>query len=357
MTGCKREREWLLTRREAIGLGAAATAAGALGMGGGPARAAESATVSARTPVAGPGRVVEVHKPGSIGRHYPHGEAAREMVERAVEELSGESDPGRAWGRFVTPEDRVGIKINCLGGRWASTRKEVVDPIVEGVRAAGVPDENIMIYDQFGGNMRVARYEWQDKPGKLRVINHAVLGYDNDYTVVEGARGKLAKTLLWTTAVINVPLLKDHDLVSITCAMKNMVFGNVEKPQLMHREIQVGMPHFYALDAIRSRVRLNVIDGTFCLYEGGPKHNPSTTDRYERVYATCDPVAADAIALEVVEAHRARHKLRPLPKCGRPADYLRLAEELGLGIADRDRIDLEKIELEPFEPEPEEEKS
>ncbi|MBW2275894.1 MAG: DUF362 domain-containing protein [Deltaproteobacteria bacterium] len=336
-----------LSRRDAIKLGSAGVAAGVLTLTTGSHAAPTADPLP--IPGTGPGHVVKVHKPGTIGRWFPHSEAAKEMVDRAVTTLAGEDDLGRAWSKFVSKEDRVGIKINCLGGRFSSTMKEVVDPVVEGLRAAGVPDENIMIFDQYGGSMRGARYEWQDKPGKLRVLNNDALGYLKDFHKVEGARSKLAKTLTWTTAIINVPLLKDHDLAGVTCALKNMVFGCVEKPQIMHRDIHIGLPHFYALEEIRGRVRLNIVDGSFCLYDGGPKHNPKAHVRHETVYATSDPVAADAIALEVIEAEREAHKMRSLDRVRRPATYLALAQELGLGIADRDRINLETIELDPYE--------
>jgi uncharacterized protein (DUF362 family) len=348
MTKKRADSDHWLTRREAIVLGTAGAAGGALTLAtGGIAAAPKSALPP--VPGTGPGQVVKVHKPGLIGRWFPHADAAKEMVERAVTTLAGEDDLGRAWSKFVSSDDRVGIKINCLGGRFSSTMKEVVDPVVEGLRAAGVSDENILIFDQYGGSMRGARYEWQDKPGKLRVLNNDALGYFKDFHKVEGARSKLAKTLDWTTAIINVPLLKDHDLAGVTCALKNMVFGCVEKPQIMHRELHVGMPHFYALEEIRGRVRLNVVDGSFCLYDGGPKHNPKAHVRHESVYATTDPVAADAIALEVIEAERAAHRMRSLTKVRRPATYLALAEELGLGIANRDRINMQTIELAPRE--------
>ena len=214
--------------------------------------------------------------------------------------------------------------------------KEVVDPIVDGVRSVGVPDENIMIFDQFGGNMRGCRYEWQDKPGKLRVINHEVLGYEDEYTRCEGGgKGKLAKTLTWTTAVINVPVLKDHDTAGVTCAMKNMVFGCVERPPMMHSAIHTALPHFYALEAIRGRVRLIICDGSFCLFDGGPKHNPKAQVAHDRVYATTDPVAMDSICLEVVQKYRAEKNMRPLEAVRRPATYLGYAQKMGLGIADR----------------------
>jgi len=195
----------LLDRRDALrmGLGAAA-ALGAIAIGRGVGAVAQPAAKGAVTAaLTGPGHVVCAHKPGMRGRMFPYPVAAREAVHAAVAKLAGDDDLGRAFGRFVSKEDRVGIKINVLGGCLSSTTKEI-DAIVEGVRAAGVPDASIMIFDQYGGNMRGARYVWQEKPGQLRVLNHDVLGYEESVTTCEGGgRGKLAKTLTWCTAVIN----------------------------------------------------------------------------------------------------------------------------------------------------------
>ena len=337
-----------MNRRDVLKLGAAASAAGLLGVSMDTVASA-TPSIERTTPQSGPGNVVRVHKPGMRGRFFPHASAAKEMVEKAVTRLAGEDDIEKAWRRFIKADDRVGIKINALAGRFAGTMKEVVAPIVDGVRAAGVPDENIMIYDQYGGYMRAARFEWQQKPGKLRVINHAVLGYEKSITESGGGgRGRLAKTLTWTTAIINVPVIKDHDLAGVTCAIKNMVCGNVERPPLMHRRIHTALPHFYALDAIRGRVRLILCDGSFCLYEGGPKYNPAAMASHDCVYATTDPVAMDAIALEVVNEFRSKNKLRPLDKCGRPATFLEVAEAIGLGVGTRDRIRVDSIELPAF---------
>ncbi|MCP4605948.1 MAG: DUF362 domain-containing protein [Proteobacteria bacterium] len=339
----------LIDRREALKLGAAASAAGILGLNPLNSHAVDMQS-GVPVLVSGPGHVVKVHMPGMRGRLFPHAEAAKAMVDKAVTTLAKETDLGRAWSKFIQKEDKVGIKINCLGGRFSSTMKEVVDAVVEGVRAVGVLDENIMIFDQFGGNMRGARYLWQDKPGRLRVINHDVLGYEKDWIRVEGCRGKLSKALTWSTAIINVPVIKDHDLAGagITCAVKNMVCGCVERPGLMHREIQTALPHFYAREEIRSRVRLTIADGSFCLYDGGPKHNPAAHITHDCIYASTDPVAMDAIALEVVEGLRKEKRLRSLDAVRRPATYLKLAEEIGLGIADREKIFLETLELPSF---------
>ena len=334
-----------MNRREALKLGAAAATLGHPMV----ARVSRAGDVAIPPRPGSPGYVIKVHMPGMRGNRFPHADAARKMVDEAVCRLTGERDASRAFGHFVTPEDRVGLKINVVGGRMASTMKEVTDAVVDGVRAAGVPDGQIMIFDQFGGNMKGARYLWQERPGILRTLNHDAIGYEREWLRSPGGgRAKLSKALSWATAIINLPVLKDHDLAGVTCTMKNMVFGCVEKPHLMHQDIHTALPHFYAMEEIRGKVRVHIVDGSFCLYDGGPHYKGSAHTTHDSVYATTDPVAMDTIALEVVETLRAANGFKSLAEVGRPATYLKLAEKLGLGIGERRRIYLDTIDLPPY---------
>lgn len=60
------------------------------------------------------------------------------------------------------------------------------------------------------------------------------------------------------------------------------------------------------------------------------------------------PVAMDRIAVDVIDNFRKKNGLRTLTDSGRPAQYLNLASDLGLGIADRSRIHLETVTLPRF---------
>jgi hypothetical protein len=130
--------------------------------------------------------------------------------------------------------------------------------------------------------------------------------------------------------------------------MKNMAFGTVEKPHLNHAVVNEAIARLWTLDEIRSRVRLNLIDGSAVLYEGGPKYNRAAHVPHECVYATADPVAMDAVAYELIELLRAENGLKSLAEVRRPPRYLELAAELGLGVADRRLITLETVDLPPY---------
>lgn len=335
-----KDEKMTMDRRTALKVGAAASSVALLGL--------PELAEAAPAPPPGSGRVVRVHLPGMRGKNFPHAAAAKTAVDKAVMTFASEAALGAAWKKFVKPEDRVGIKINVLGGKLAATNIEVVDAIVAGVKAAGVPEENILIFDQLGGNMRSCRYTWQDKPGKLRCLNHEALGFESDWTTSGPAKGKLAKTLTWCTAVISVPVIKDHGLSGVTCALKNMSLGCVEQPHLLHRDIHNTIPQFYNHAALRGRVRLIVADGSFVQYEGGPKQNPSAIVSHDSIYVTTDPVALDAVARELIDNLRSQNKMRSLEKTGRPATFIQNAAALGLGIADLSKIKVETVELPAF---------
>ncbi len=329
-------------------LGTAAAAAGALGLG--TDAIASSVGVSEESllaPVSGPGHVVKVHMKGMRSGMFPDPKASRIMVDKAVMTLSGERDPSRAWLKFITPADRVVIKVNCLGTRMLSSMREVVYAIAEAVRDAGVPDANILILDMFASNMLGGRYDQQPNPKRMRVLAHNENTYHNTWVDAGPARARFSDLLRWSTAVINVPPIKDHDLAGVTCTMKNMTFGTVEKPHLNHAVVNEAVAHLYAHEEIRGRVRLNLVDGSRVLYDGGPKFRGSSHALHECIYAGTDPVAMDAIAFELIESLRAENNLRTLAQVGRPAKFLQIAQNLGLGVADRKQIRLETVELPP----------
>lgn len=345
MTDIKKTK---ISRRDALKLTATtvagATAATALGL---PANVA-AAPRTMHTTGTGPGHIVKVHMPGMRVGYYPHPDAARQMVDRALKELTGEHSVKEAWHRFISPSETIGIKINCLGTRWVSTMKEVTFAIVDSLRDAGVPNENMIIIDMFASNMMGGRYDQQPARRKVRVLAHKDYNQYGDWVHAGPAKARFTKLLLDCDSIINVPPIKDHDLAGVTCCMKNMTFGCVEKPHLNHEVVNEAMAHLWATDEIRKRVKLNIIDGSTILYEGGPKANRKALVPHECIYATTDPVAMDTLAAEMIEKLRKENGLRTLNDVKRGPHFLKMATELGLGVGDRKVIHVKEVTLPKF---------
>lgn len=337
-----------MNRRDAIKLTAAslsaATAVAALGV---PSNA-RAATTPSHTTSTGPGHVVKVHMPGMRVGAYPHPDAARTMVDNAVMALSGASSPKDAWHHFISPTEKIGIKINCLGTRWVSSMKEVVFAIVDSLRDAGVPNENMIVFDMFASNMMGGRYDQQPNPRKVRVIAHKEFNQYTDWYHAGPAKARFTKLFMDCDSIINVPPIKDHDLAGVTCCMKNVTFGCVEKPHVNHDVVNEALAHLWALEDVRSRIKLNIIDGSTILYDGGPKANRKALVPHECIYATTDPVAMDTIAYELIEALRKENGLRTLNEVKRGPHFLKMAVDLGLGIGERKHIRLQTVDLPRF---------
>ena len=299
-------------------------------------------------PVVGPGQVVRVHMPGMRGRFSPHPDAARIMVKKAMMTLTGAADPVSAWTKFIRPTDRVGIKVNLVGGRLSSTSGAVVNAIVEGLLGIGVRSDNITVFEQFDSTVTESGFRLGSAAGSVRITANDALGYETTPISVTGATVRLAKVFTSCTAVINVPVIKDHALAGVTCAFKNIVYGIVEKPRRLHRNLHEVLPRIFGHEAVRGRVRLTIVDGAFCLFDGGPRHNPDAYVTHDSIYATTDPVAMDAVAVDLIDRLRKENGLRSLTESSRPATYLELAARLGLGIAERQRIQLKTVALPRF---------
>lgn len=299
------------------------------------------------TPMTLPGKVVRVNKAGSLrpGNLYPKPDAAKEMVHRAVMELSGRSTMADAWRAFVHPQDRVAIKVNGLGLRNMASNKETVEAIIEGVMAAGVPGNQIVVYDQWDSFLRASRLSQRGLPAGVRMTSHNGEHLSGETRVPSG-RTWYALPLLEATAVIGVPLVKDHSLCGFTGAMKNLTHGSIKNPEAFHRHLCAPqIAELYNHDAIRTRARLHIMDAFKAIYNGGPQDHPEWRAPLEAVMAATDPVAIDRIGAEIVDQLRVANRMTTLERRGKPVRYLDSAAALNLGVADRSRIDLRTVTL------------
>lgn len=300
-------------------------------------------------PFSAPGRVVKVTGGDTLqpNKLYPKPESAKAMLEKALTKLTGKDSLVEALKMFVHPADKVVVKVNGIALRNMSTNKELVMPLLEGLLAAGIPAKQLTVLEQYMGFLNGTRLTAQNVPAGVKVEIHANNDSPMEPQMVggTGVRTRFCRTLLDCTAVINVHLVKDHSICGYTGALKNMTHGTTLNPHDFHvHHASPQIAHLFAQDAIRSRVRLNIADAFKVMYHGGPlDKQPQHRVPYEAVLASTDPVAIDAIGWEVVEEHRKRAKLKSLTDEGRAPTYITKAGELGLGVADRSKIELIEV--------------
>ncbi|MCK7530008.1 MAG: twin-arginine translocation signal domain-containing protein [Marinilabiliales bacterium] len=73
-----------------------------------------------------PGRVALVKNSRSVKENAIVEQEVYDMIARSMLELTGEKKLKKAWRRFVSPGERIGLKVNPVAGKSLSTSHEVV---------------------------------------------------------------------------------------------------------------------------------------------------------------------------------------------------------------------------------------
>lgn len=324
-----------VNRREFLGAAAAAAAglAASRGMAAEPARA----------------RVIVVHRPGvSALQGDERRDALQRMVAAGLEALTGKSGAA-AWGQLARPTDVVALKVNTIAAQIA-TSPDLADLVARGVISAGVPGERVCVYDRFARELERAGYPLGATPAGYRVVatDHAELGYDPKPYRSGQVEQRLTRVLTRdTTAIINLPVLKDHNVCGVTGALKNH-FGSIASPNTLHA--QQGNPHVADVNCfapIRGAHRLVIGDALWVVYEGGPTNHPRHRYGADSLLFATDPVAHDVTAYGLLDTIRKARGLPPLARVGRAPGYLAAAAAppRSLGVADPARIDVTRIEV------------
>ena len=75
-------------------------------------------------------------------------EAIRRAFAAGLKELTGQASPADAWSQLFSPSDVVGIKINGIGAPKISSSLVSIRETLEGLKLAGVKDNNIIVWDR-----------------------------------------------------------------------------------------------------------------------------------------------------------------------------------------------------------------
>ncbi len=327
-------------------------------------------------------RVIEVSAPGAVtlGKRLDE-DRVKKMVERGMLALTGKKDTASAWRCFVKPDDVVGIKLNSGGGRLISSKESILETVYNGVLAAGVPMKNIIVWDQVEETLhkyyvKKMRGELAEKDvvfkgctPALREENYMggkpLSGFDTEPQKFSWGQVKVAELVAnELTAIINIPVLKDHACSGVTGALKNISHAVVDIPWLCHANCCD--PHIADINniaCVRDKLRLHILDGLFGVADGGPQlMSMNHLFEHEKILLSADPVAVDMIVHEWIVKARKDMGFVPLEeapnraeggKKGRPAKHIATAAARGLGTNDPKRMDLVKVDM-PAPPEPEE---
>jgi len=265
-----------------------------------------------------PGRVVTVHSPRCIDEVTAKVDVptVKEMIAQGMTTLTGDKDTRDSWARFFNADDFVGIKVNASGAPGAMSMPEVVAEITRNLMVVGVKPTKIVIHERGSGQILLPRYD-QFVPAGVRVESASTwLGYDPDvYAEVdffgeEDTRSYLIRMVTEQfTKIINVPNMKDHGASGVTGCLKNIAYGEFNNVSRSHYHAQTETLTFIgtlaAVEPLRSRTVLNIMDGLRGVWHAGP----FSRDKKYRFYPKqlkfgTDPVAIDRFLIDIIDNKR-----------------------------------------------------
>lgn len=304
----------------------------------------------------------------ALGGLSAFGQASARVALVATDALQGARDRARrdVFSQMVTrglsylglslkhlfqPEDRVGIKVNLLGGPNICTDPQLAYAIAERlVYDAGVKVNNIIVFDRQDRELDACGYIVNTGTRGLRCMgtDNPDAGYEERLTK-EGTINTRLSNILTTmiTSLVNVPVLKDHRISGMTAGLKNH-FGCIHSPNKYHANCcDPFVADCNLIPAVRNKQRLIVCDCSQVLYEGGPDDSPEHHYPRNAILVGTDPVALDVVAWQMVDAIRKKHGLPTLEDEHRAPKYILTAAGPGykLGVGDPQRIQLVGGEL------------
>jgi uncharacterized protein (DUF362 family) len=311
-----------------------------------------AAAFPGRAAVQGKSRVVIARdpllSPPAPGPRPPVPDSTRllKVLDRAVQSIYDADSPVEAWKRIARPSEVVGLKVNCLAGRGASTNTMLVEAVCERLQQAGIPQKNIVIWDRLNSDLESAGFQVASRKDRIRCVGNDASGYETDLSIYGSVGSLLSNTLTRTCdAVVNLPVLKDHGIVGVTMALKNL-FGAIHNPNKYH--ITAGDPYVAdvnMLPPIRQKVRLTICDAIAPQYEGGPSYMPQWSWPFNGVIVSRDPVALDYTGWRIIEQKRAEKGIEPLRDVKREPAYIARAADPQHRLGTNDPNLIEKVEI------------
>jgi hypothetical protein len=328
-----------------------------------PAHAADLLSASKIAPRA---LVVTAYDPGATDAFRPHPEIVRSMVNRAIIRVTRQPTVPEAWRSLLSTQDVVGIKVFSAPGPNSGTRPAVVAAVVEGLLAAGLPPEHIIVWDRQLTDLRLAGFPALSERYGIRLAGSAQAGWDPntfyhpDTPILgnlvwgdlefgkkgDGVGRKSFVSKLLTreiTKIINITPLLNHNLAGVSGNLYSLATGSVDnliRFESSPQTLATAIPEIYALPTLSDHVVLNITDALICQYEGGERSLLHYSTMLNQLRFSRDPVALDVLSLQELDRQR---QAADAPSIKANLQLYSNAALLQLGVDDLKRIQVDTI--------------
>jgi uncharacterized protein (DUF362 family) len=268
----------------------------------------------------------------------------RAMVEAALR-LLADSDTYAPYLKKLIPHGAVGMKTNCLAA-YNPTMKPLVEALSDILtESTEIDDNDIVVWERTNRELKNAGFKLNASSFGRRCLGTDAngVGYDDGQFHTAGKVNSLITRILTRMVDFNVNLgvLKHHSIAGMSAGLKNM-YGAINNPNKYHgNNCSPAAARISQLEPILAKQRLTIIDAVRVQYDRGPGFHAGSMAYYNGLIVSVDPVAADRVALEILERMRKENDMPPLAETGRDVRYIQKGDEIGLGVGDLAKIDLQ----------------
>lgn len=308
-------------------LAGSAAAVGGLALGQMRGSALAQAVRSGQSPV------VQVRSRDVVTVQGVHEDVLYDMVSVVLRRLTGKETVAEAWSRFLGADDVVALKFDPVAAETLGTAPAMLRVLVRSLEDGGFDRSQLVAVD-IGAAAA-------DSVG----IRSAGWGWTENEVDYGSGQDRLAAWLGDVTAIVNVASLKTHNITKVSGCLVNLAYSVVKHPATAFGKD--GAPYvadIAALPQVRGKLRLNLIDASRVIFDGGPSGTDALVWDAGMVIGSPDPVAADTVGMHLINLARERAGLSPVGDGGGLA-YLKAASERGLGVSRMYEIGLQKFKL------------
>ncbi len=303
-------------------------------------RPSSTATVVEESAPAKQANIVRTRHPGVWQGETLDPAALREMLDASLARLTHIEDAQKAWESCFKPHERVAIKVNSI--IHGSTHLALALAVAERLQDAGVPAEQITLYDRSSQELRNSGFPVSTSGDGLRCTGTD--GQLVDGWEVNGSAVSLSQVLAECDALINIPILKAFSLGGLSFAMKNH-YGSVDNPSRFHgMNFAPGITGLNALEPIRDRTRL-IIGDVLTQETHQDEFDYVVVGGTKALLMGTDPVAIDSIGLQMSEVALESLGVNIRTVQAQAGEWLQAGADAGLGVFELAQINISEIGL------------
>jgi hypothetical protein len=304
-----------------------------------------------------------VQDPEATEAFEPRQDRIQVLVDRAITNLTGAASVASAWRSLIDTNNVVGIKVFSEPGPNSGTRPAVVAAVVEGLIAAGLPPQHIILWDKHASDLRLAGFYEVAKRFGVRVAGSSEAGYEEtnyydtpllgnlvwgDYEFGRrgeglGRRSYVSKLVPQMNHIINITPLMNHNEAGVCGNLFSLALGSVDNTGRFEFDadrLATAVPEIYALPSLSDHVVLNITDALICQYEGEERSLLHYSTVLNQLRFSRDPVALDVLSIQELEKQR---QLFSAPSVKINRELYNNAALLELGVSDTKQIHVRNV--------------